>query len=88
MHLEDGEEMSIRKYFFSESADESIAGSERGWVLYSDYEQLERTAKMLAEALHACHLQMLQSNNDSEYAEEANQLAITAQAAARKDGLL
>ena len=30
------------------------------------------------EALKACHLQMLQSNNTSEYAEEANQMAIKA----------
>jgi len=35
-------------------------------------------APQLLEALKACHLQMLQSNNDSEYAQEANQLAIAA----------
>jgi hypothetical protein len=35
-------------------------------------------APELLEALKACHLQMLQSNNNSEYAEEANQLAIAA----------
>jgi hypothetical protein len=32
-------------------------------------------APELLEALKACHLQMLQSNNDSEYAMEANELA-------------
>jgi hypothetical protein len=35
-------------------------------------------APELLEALKACHLQMLQSNNSSEYAEEANQMAIAA----------
>jgi hypothetical protein len=32
----------------------------------------------LRVALKACQLQMLQSNNDSEYAREANELAISA----------
>lgn len=32
----------------------------------------------LLEALKACHLQMLQSDNGDEYAQEANQLAIAA----------
>lgn len=42
----------------------------------------------LYEALKACQLQLLQSNNDSEYAEEANQLAIAALAKAegRREG--
>ena len=35
-------------------------------------------APELYEALKACHLQMLQSNNNSEYAEEANNLAVAA----------
>ncbi len=40
-------------------------------------------APELYEALKACHLQMLQSNNQTEYAEEANQMAIAAMAKAR-----
>jgi hypothetical protein len=32
-------------------------------------------AEQMLEALKACQLQMLQSNNDSEYAQEANELA-------------
>jgi hypothetical protein len=83
--------MIIQKFYFVGHAfPEPISGGGKqdGYVAAPDYEQLERTAKMLAEALHACHLQMLQSNNASEYAEEANQLAVAAKAAARKDGLL
>jgi hypothetical protein len=38
--------------------------------------------KGLIEALKACQLQMLQSNNDSEYAQEANELARAALLAA------
>lgn len=40
--------------------------------------RLIAAAPELLEALKACHLQMLQSNNDSEYAQEANQMAIAA----------
>jgi len=36
------------------------------------------TRQALVEALKANNLQMLQSNNDSEYTQEANQLAIAA----------
>jgi hypothetical protein len=86
MHLEDGEEMSIRKYFFSESADESIAGSERGWVLYSDYEQLERTAKMLAGLLESAQNELMHDQF-----EDAGCIKCKVRDAikvARKDGLL
>jgi esterase/lipase superfamily enzyme len=86
MHLEDG--MSVQRYGWGHSGMLTTPSNSGNYVAHADYEQLERTAKMLAEALHACHLQMLQSNNASEYAEEANQLAVAAKAAARKDGLL
>ena len=40
--------------------------------------RLIAAAPELYEALKACRLQMLQSNNDSEYAQEANELASAA----------
>lgn len=40
--------------------------------------QIMNAAPELLDALKACHLQMLQSNNQSGYAQEANQLAIAA----------
>jgi hypothetical protein len=39
---------------------------------------IEQINQEILAALKACQLQMLQSNNDSEYAQEANDLAIAA----------
>ena len=62
---------------------EQILGPDGQIVVYelntNEYDaHIISAAPELLEALKACQLQMLQSNNNSEYAEEANQLAITA----------
>ena len=52
------------------------------YVPKAQYEAMKRrlTASNadLLQALKMCHLQMLQSNNDSEHAEKANERAIAA----------
>ena len=49
--------------------------------------QYDPVRVLLVDALKACHLQLLQSNNRSDYAEEASQLACAALKAAEKVSL-
>ena len=69
-----------------DDADTTIASAGLASRILEDAQanaQLISAAPELYEALKACHLQMLQSNNATEYAEEANQMAIAALAKAR-----
>jgi len=59
-------------------------GDEFEECIKCELDRSEADNKALLEALRACHLQMLQSNNQSEYAEKAHQLALAAIAQATK----
>jgi hypothetical protein len=79
MHLEDG--MSVQRYGWGHSGMLTTPSNSGNYVAHADYEQLERTAKMLAEAL----IRVIENKWEPDKYHMATHDAL---AAARKDGLL